>query len=161
MCTVSCKLALYALNYPWNSYPTHASSLWWVHGNSHVYYLWHNFMELCEWRWYLNYMWYRVPCRSISAFNLLLHIHRDEVVTDAKQQRQYGLTLGSFHSNFWELWIQALLWAMQPVSFVRVYSVFMLGLHFMLIQHRHTGDVVLWLFMHNITDNHHQVANPH
>ena len=28
-----------------------------------------------------------------------------------------------------------LLWAMQPVSFMRVYSVFMLGLHAMLIQH--------------------------
>ena len=30
----------------------------------------------------------------------LLHIPGDEGVTDVKQQRQYGLTLGSLHSNF-------------------------------------------------------------
>ena len=43
----------------------------------------------------------------------LLHIPGDEAVTDVEQQRQYGFTLGSLHSNFGELWIQALAVGMQ------------------------------------------------
>ena len=40
------------------------------------------------------------PMKVPKCIQPLLHIPGDEAVTDVKQQRQYGLTLGSLHSNF-------------------------------------------------------------
>ena len=48
------------------------------------------------------------PMHVHKCIQPLLHMPGDEAVTDVKQQRQYSLTLCSLHSNFCELWIQAL-----------------------------------------------------